>query len=424
MPAHRWALACLLALAALQVAAAQRQVVIFDTDVDHEDLFGMLFLARSPLVDMRLVVIHGGGFGEVTWGVDHASKLLSHVGMTHVRVCAGPEKALTALGVANKEKIPKLWLAGLRNMFGLMDELPPGKARACPTGGVEAMAALIKSSKTRVKIVSTGGLTAIAELFRRHPELRTAVDVVAMGGAVYHPGNLNVGDFQSVPDNRVAEWNVFLDPVAAREVLQDATAAGARVLLVPLDATRDVPMTPAFHRRLGAIASGGGMPGTSASPHAVFLHRLMSAFRGVEGRDFENLYFWDTLTCVAAVKPTVVAARTVRLRVDVSDGPASGQTAEDRDGTFGGGPLQVAVAADTPFFEEEFFTTLGPFTARTPALDVDLDSHGAEYAAAGLSAGVDAAEEELLRAAAAAAADADEATQGAQAAQGEAAPAA
>jgi pyrimidine-specific ribonucleoside hydrolase len=67
-----------------------------------------------------------------------------------------------------------------------------------------------------------------------------------MGGAVKVPGNLQVPGVQI--DNRVAEWNIYVDPHAAAVVFE----SGAPITLVPLDATNDAPLTMAFYKRLEA----------------------------------------------------------------------------------------------------------------------------------------------------------------------------
>ena len=63
--------------------------------------------------------------------------------------------------------------------------------------------------------------------------------VYIMGGAVNVPGNLT--DFSTNPANVTAEWNIYVDPVAADEVFR----SGLPIVLVPLDATNQVNATMA-----------------------------------------------------------------------------------------------------------------------------------------------------------------------------------
>ena len=97
-----------------------------------------------------------------------------------------------------------------------------------------------------------------AELLHAHPELgRRLTRIVAIGGAVGVPGNVD-------PGHEHAEFNVWIDSLAARDVL----ASGVPVTLVPLDATNDVPSTVFFSEALAATTTRARQqpsPGSSTS---------------------------------------------------------------------------------------------------------------------------------------------------------------
>ena len=63
-----------------------------------------------------------------------------------------------------------------------------------------------------------------------------------MGGSIYVPGNIE-SDWPEI-HNSVAEWNIWVDPLAANEVF----ASGLPLHLVPLDATDQVTWTEADAR--------------------------------------------------------------------------------------------------------------------------------------------------------------------------------
>ena len=65
-----------------------------------------------------------------------------------------------------------------------------------------------------------------------------------MGGAINAPGNLF-----SFPDNTLAEFNTYTDPLAAEIVLRALT-----VTMVTLDATNDVQITREFVAQLASVA--------------------------------------------------------------------------------------------------------------------------------------------------------------------------
>ena len=85
-----------------------------------------------------------------------------------------------------------------------------------------------------VKLIATGPLTTIAEVFKNHPELMKNVSELHwMGGAIDVPGNLDGSP--EIPNkllNDKAEWNVFCDPAAADWVFTNAPFS---IYLYPLD---------------------------------------------------------------------------------------------------------------------------------------------------------------------------------------------
>jgi inosine-uridine nucleoside N-ribohydrolase len=90
-------------------------------------------------------------------------------------------------------------------------------------------------------------LTNLAVTLTEHPELVSRIErVVIMGGAVDVEGN--------VPDTPRAEWNLYVDPEAARIVVE----SGVPILLVPLDATNDVPFGRDVVLRLSLLETPTG----------------------------------------------------------------------------------------------------------------------------------------------------------------------
>ena len=154
-----------------------------------------------------------------------------------------------------------------------------------------------------------------------------------MGGAVRVPGNLGDGGAFQTP-NKTAEWNFFVDPMAARIVFR----AQIPILLVPLDATNKAPIDLAFLREFQAQAH---------SPLGRIAAQVLEADREmVQGGFF---YAWDPLAAVALLHPEVV--KSSRLHIDIlQDAPEEGRTAQ----TPGNPNANVALDADAPRFRKIF----------------------------------------------------------------------
>jgi hypothetical protein len=143
-----------------------------------------------------------------------------------------------------------------------------------------------------------------------------------MGGAVTVPGN--------VTESPAAEWNIYIDPEAARRVI----AAGIPVTLVPLDATNHVPWTERVLRRLETLDA----------PAAHTVYQMASSRATLAG-----FYFWDELAAMAAIETNLVTLESMTVRVD-DDGAIVRDPA--------GYAVDVAIDADAVAATEEFLRTL------------------------------------------------------------------
>src|SRR5437879_2281016 len=134
-----------------------------------------------------------------------------------------------------------------RDGLGDAPDWPPVASLPASPSAAETLVALARAHAERLMLIALGPLTNLALALRLDADaLRRTGRVVMMAGAVDVPGNVT-------PD---AEFNAYVDPDAAREVLD----AGLRVDLVPLDATRQATINgdqlhAALARRPGPLAA-------------------------------------------------------------------------------------------------------------------------------------------------------------------------
>jgi purine nucleosidase len=91
----------------------------------------------------------------------------------------------------------------------------------------------------------TGPLTTVAEAIATSPEIVDCIaEIVWMGGALNVAGN--VQKVFALEHDGTAEWNVFWDPTAAKQIWD----TDIPITLCPLDLTNGVPVTSEFIRQL------------------------------------------------------------------------------------------------------------------------------------------------------------------------------
>lgn len=199
--------------------------------------------------------------------------------------------------------------------------------------------ALEESEDGETDILATGPLTNLADVITARPDLKKKIGrVFVMGGAIDVKGNVEGAGLDGS-----AEWNVYNNPRAFDTVLR----SGLNLTLVPLDATRHVPVTLDFHDLIWNFRGQGAQ-------YAIAYEALETVGKYIVKGEY---YFWDTLTSFVTVNPSVVTLERMNLRV-VLDGPSEGRTVRvaPGDATGEGFPVDVAVSASERVFQETFLS--------------------------------------------------------------------
>lgn len=295
--------------------------VVVDTDLAFDDIMALLYLLQRDDVVIDAVTIAGTGEAHCDPGVRNANRLLALGGETDTPVACGRE---TPLQGANA--FPQEWRTAVDDLSML--DLPDVDRGADPRGAVRLLLDTLDGDGT---LITLGPLTNVAQALRADPGFASRVpEFVAMAGAIDTGGNAPSG---------VAEYNVWVDPLAAKEVIE-----GMDVTLVPLDATDDVPFTPFFADTLGAHL---------ASPEAQAADAIIAANQEIFLQG--GYSFWDTLATALVFRPELATWSRARVLVTASLDAGAGWI----DRWDEGAPVRFATAVPDPLaFEREYLSVL------------------------------------------------------------------
>jgi inosine-uridine nucleoside N-ribohydrolase len=192
-----------------------KQKMIIDTDPGHDDAMALMLACKSTAFDI-LAVTTVCGNSTIENTTRNARFILDFLEQKRIPVYSGAEQPLQR----------PLIQAVVHGKSGL-DGIDLTNESELTEDAVDRILSLVKASPNEVTIVTLGPLTNIAQAIQKDPEtMRLAKEIVSMGGAIDVAGN----------KNRVAEFNIFVDPEAADIVMRFPI----KKTLIPLDACNHV----------------------------------------------------------------------------------------------------------------------------------------------------------------------------------------
>ncbi|HSL98486.1 MAG TPA: nucleoside hydrolase [Candidatus Deferrimicrobiaceae bacterium] len=337
--------------------------LILDVDTGIDDSLALLYACASPEVDLLAVTCVGGNT-DARRVARNTLAVLELAGRDDVPVLLGREQPLVKpLETAAKTHGPE----------GLGDASLPDPARSLEAD--DAATRIIDLARERpgeILLVTLGPLTNVAVALEREPSLPRLVGAYAlMGGAFRGSGN-------TTP---TAEWNVYVDPDAARATFAAwAAVDGApRPVAMGLEITERARLLPghvaAIARLAGAepedAAALGREPlraigGVADAPVLRFLADALRFYFDFHARydGFYGAFAHDPFVVAAALDASLIRLAPVFVDVETGSGPAHAMTVADWRGlTRRPANLDVAVEADAERFLEELVERLGRLAA-------------------------------------------------------------
>ena len=328
--------------------------ILLDVDTGIDDALALLYAAAST--EARLVgascVAGNVSLGEVTANTAAVLDLARHPEVEVAPGCAGP------IGR------PLVTTPETHGPTGTgYETLAAAPDRIGGRPGIDLIVDSARSEPGEITLVALGPLTNVAAALHREPRLLLLLRrLVIMGGCFTVAGN-------TAPRT---EWNMHVDPEAAKEVFA-AAGRGTRSLplVMPLDVTEQARLLPHHVARIAELA---GTSMDSLQPLVSEAHPLMSFIANalrfyMEFHDrydgFYGAFVHDPFAVAAALDPSLVSTVETTVDVETSGELTTGETVADFRGAWGRGP-NAAVALDgrADLFLERFVTRIARLVGR------------------------------------------------------------
>ncbi|MEV8267516.1 nucleoside hydrolase [Microbacterium sp. NPDC076911] len=298
--------------------------MIIDADTGIDDTLALLYAGAHPEIELV-------GVSTVAGNVDIGDVVHNTLGVLHIAGCDDVEVARGAAGPIARplETTPET-----HGPHGIgYAEVSPPRAES-ERSAVDLIVESARSRPGEITLVTLGPLTNLAAAVLREPNLPLLLrDVFVMGGTFFQAGN-------AAP--RV-EWNIHVDPEAARVVFHQWSVAaprGARpITIMGLDVT-ETSIIKAPH--IVEIAQAAGLECERTDDVSIMatplgnpvLDLVRNSLRFYfefhqEADGFYGAHIHDPFVVGAALDPTLIDAEETVVDVQLGGAMTDGETIAD-----------------------------------------------------------------------------------------------
>jgi purine nucleosidase len=304
--------------------------VMIDCDVGVDDAFALILAFHSPELKVMAVTAVNGNV-PLDQVFENIQKVLYLIHPQHKPFIAkGADQPLKGSSVYAHSVHGKDGLGGAkieRKERKEWWEIYPGRAD-------ELITKMARQHPNELTLIATGPLTNLALGLQKDPEgMKKLKEISIMGGAVRTKGNITP----------YAEFNIFVDPLAAKMVFE----SGLPITLVPLDVTHQVFLTSQM------------MEETVKPMNNSFSQFVIEAtgydFTAHNFRGKELIYLHDPLAVGVIIDPEFVSKERLSLHVETQEGQYYGKTSE----VFGNKRTEICLEVDAKKFLQLFLSRLG-----------------------------------------------------------------
>jgi purine nucleosidase len=311
--------------------AAEPRPILIDCDPGIDDAVALLLAFSMPEALEVTGITAVAGNVPLAATERNARSIRGFAGRPEVPVFAGCPRPMMAAPRAAGD---------VHGMDGLGGVRLPGEAGGLAARhGVDAIVEQV-ADRPGLAVAAVGPLTNLAVAIVKRPDILNRIGTLVIMGGGIAKGNIT----------SAAEFNIFVDPEAARTVFE----AGLRPIVVPLDATHRAPVTAVMIDELRRCGEG-------VAPE---VGRMLEAYHGNVGRDRPGAHVHDAMALAVLIWPELFEIRPARLSVVTDSGPERGRTIADFDSAEPN--AEVVIDLDASLFLERLFGRLRGFARQAP----------------------------------------------------------
>ncbi len=295
------------------------QPFLLDVDTGIDDALALLYAVACPEIDLRGVSCVAGNV-PVDDVVRNTISVLDMAGRSDIEVCRGAGEPIARPLVTTPET------HGPNGVGYALTTADPGRVSA--RSGPELIVDTVMGDPHNVTLVTLGPLTNLALALERVPKLLDHVRrLVVMGGCFSVAGN-------TAPRT---EWNIHVDPEAARAVFEVVGRGSAGLpLILPLDVTEHARLEPHHVMRIARPAgdpllSENPLTASGKNPVVAFLAEALRFYMDFHQRfdGFYGAFIHDPFAVAAAVDPTLVRVVETTVDIETEGRLTTGETVAD-----------------------------------------------------------------------------------------------
>ncbi len=306
--------------------------VIIDTDPGIDDAVAIMFALGSGQLDVKAITAVSGNL-QADRAAANARKILTLVGADGIPVARGPQTPL-------RRPYPRDPFSHGDDGLGNLG-LPESPLEEDPRPAHQVIVDLVDRHAGDMTLIGLGPLTNIALAVQADPSLPQKVSELIITGGSY--GFNATGAERATGDNPASEWNIYVDPEAAKIVFE----AGFNLLAIGLDV--------ATHPKIDLSAADRERLSASPKKAAWFLSGVC---RFVEDRGFDSYCgLIDSLAVAAALDRGLFATEHIRVGIETKGELTLGETVVDRRKHFAWDHLPTIEAA-SDVDRDRFFALL------------------------------------------------------------------